>query len=211
MPRSPSDLSTTSHALLGLLALQPWTTYELAQQVRRSLNWFWPRAERKLYEEPKRLVAAGLATAREEHTGRRKRTIYQITAAGRRALATWLGEPSAPPITENEALVRVFFADAGDLSALRSTLEGLEQGARARLAELAAMASGERAFPQRIHLNAITMRLAHDQEAAVARWAQWARAQVAKWEAADDPGDWDAAAVLAELAHIPADLATPER
>ena len=51
-----APLSTTSYAILGLLALRPWTTYELAKQVQKSLGWFWPRAERKLYDEPKRLV-----------------------------------------------------------------------------------------------------------------------------------------------------------
>ena len=55
--------TTTSYAVLGLLSVRTWTTYELAKQVRRRLHWFWPRAERKLYDEPKRLVAAGLATA----------------------------------------------------------------------------------------------------------------------------------------------------
>ncbi len=58
-----SPRTTTSYALLGLLGLRDWTTYELARQVQRSLHWFWPRAERKLYDEPKRLVADGLATA----------------------------------------------------------------------------------------------------------------------------------------------------
>ena len=53
--------STTAYAILGLLTVRDWTTYELAKQVQRSLNWFWPRAERKLYEEPKRLVEDGLA------------------------------------------------------------------------------------------------------------------------------------------------------
>jgi len=69
---------TTAYALLGLLAVRPWTTYELAQQVRRSLNWFWPRAERKLYDDPKRLVAEGLATAtdvRVRFAGDRRVTI----------------------------------------------------------------------------------------------------------------------------------------
>ena len=57
----PSPLSPTSHALLGLLAIQPWSTYELAKQVERSLGWFWPRAERKVYDEAKRLVRNGHA------------------------------------------------------------------------------------------------------------------------------------------------------
>src|SRR6478735_8469709 len=119
-------LTSTSHALLGLLALRPWTTYELTKQVQRSLGWFWPRAERKLYDEPKHLVAAGLATATEQQTGRRKRTVYAITAAGRRALRTWLGEEPAPPALEFEAMVKVFFADSGTLSQLRATLDSVE-------------------------------------------------------------------------------------
>ncbi len=79
--------TTTSYALLGLLHVRPWTTYELAKQVQRSLRWFWPRAERKLYDEPKALVADGLATAAKEFTGQRSRTVYRITDDGRAALA----------------------------------------------------------------------------------------------------------------------------
>ena len=108
--------TTTSYALLGLLALRSWTTYELAKQAQRSLNWFWPRAERKLYDEPKHLVEAGLATAHAESTGKRPRTVYAITRAGRRELAAWLDEPAAPRAGEFEAMVKVFFADAGDLA-----------------------------------------------------------------------------------------------
>jgi DNA-binding PadR family transcriptional regulator len=180
-------MTTTSYALLGLLALRPWTTYELARQVRRSLNWFWPRAERKLYDEPKRLVAAGYATAREEFTGKRKRTVYEITDAGRAALQAWLREPSAPPTMESEAMVKVFFADGGDLESLRSTLAGMEAAARARLAELTSMAEGEHPFPERSHLMHLAMRHHQGQERAMIDWAVWARAEVTGWQAADDP------------------------
>ena len=45
-------LSTTTYAILGLLAVQPWSTYELTRQMDRSLGRMWPRAQRKLYEEP---------------------------------------------------------------------------------------------------------------------------------------------------------------
>jgi PadR family transcriptional regulator AphA len=30
---SPPPLTSTSYAILGLLALRPWTTYELAKQM----------------------------------------------------------------------------------------------------------------------------------------------------------------------------------
>ena len=181
-------MTTTSYALLGLLALQPWTTYELAQQVRRSLSWFWPRTERKLYDEPKRLVAEGYATAREEFTGRRKRTVYEITPEGRAALRAWLAEPSVPPSREDEAMVRVFFADGGALDALRATLAAMEEGARGRLAQLTAMEQGAYAFSGRRHISELAMRLQQDQERTTITWAAWARAEVDGWPATDDPG-----------------------
>lgn len=58
-----TNLTPTSYAILGLLAVRPYTTYELATQVERTVRRFWPRARSKLYEEPKKLVAAGLAEA----------------------------------------------------------------------------------------------------------------------------------------------------
>ncbi|WP_243059395.1 PadR family transcriptional regulator [Nocardioides sp. SR21] len=181
-------MTTTGYALLGLLALRPWTTYELAQQVRRSLSWFWPRTERKLYDEPKRLVAAGFATAREEFTGKRKRTVYEITDAGRAALRAWLGEPSAPPSMENEAMVRVFFADGGDVASLQVTLAAMADGARVRLAELEAMEGGEYPFPERRHITRLAMRLQQRQEQTMIDWATWASAEVARWDATTSPG-----------------------
>src|SRR5689334_18599007 len=172
--RKTSQQDATPYAILGLLSVRSWTTYELAQQVRRSLHWFWPRAERKLYDDPKRLAAAGLAKAAEEYTGKRRRTVYAITAKGRRELKAWLATPSAPPSWENEALVKVFFADGGDLESLRRTLSEMGDASRARLAELAGMAAGEPAFPQRRHLNAITIRLSQEHEEATLRWSAWA-------------------------------------
>src|SRR5581483_2756096 len=97
-------LSTTSYAILGLLALRPWTTYELTQQLKRNLHYFWPRAESGVYEEPKNLVQQGLAESRREPFGRRPRTVYTITSAGRAALARWLEEPSEPSALFSEAL-----------------------------------------------------------------------------------------------------------
>lgn len=127
--RPPTDCSACSN-------IQPWSTYELARQVERSLGWFWPRTERKIYDEAKCLVDSGHATAKPEPTGSRPRTVYKITAKGRRELRTWLGETSAPPKLEAEALVRVFFSDAGNLDQLRATLDDLAATARENLEQL---------------------------------------------------------------------------
>src|SRR5215510_6461656 len=106
-------LTTTSYAILGLLAIRPWSTYELANQLRRSIHFFWPRAESNLYAEPKRLVEAGLAEPREEWNGGRKRTVYSITASGRAAFEDWLRTEAAPQRFESEAYLRILFGDSG--------------------------------------------------------------------------------------------------
>jgi PadR family transcriptional regulator, regulatory protein AphA len=196
------ERTTTSYAVLGLLTVRDWTTYELAQQVRRSLNWFWPRAERKLYDEPKRLVADGLATATREHTGQRGRTVYRVTDAGRAALEAWLDEPPAPPSGEFEGMVKVFFADAGSKDQLLVTLDRIADEARERLATLAGMAASDMPFPHRLHLRALGLALQSEQARAVHRWARWAAEQVHQWDAADDPGAWDPAAVLDRLTTV---------
>lgn len=193
--------TATSYALLGLLSVRDWTTYELAKQVKRSLNWFWPRAERKLYDEPKRLVDQGLATATREQTGRREKTVYHITPQGRAALEEWLSEPPAPRSIEFEGMVKVFFADAGSPEQLLATLDRIEDEATGRIAELAAMAATRPVpFPQRAHLSAIGLRLQYEQEKAVLRWARWARKQITQWDSTKDPGTWDSIRVLDELA-----------
>jgi PadR family transcriptional regulator, regulatory protein AphA len=193
--------TTTSYALLGLLGVRHWTTYELAKQVQRSLGWFWPRTERKLYDEPPRLVAAGLATATEERTGRRPRTVYAITPAGRRELRRWLGEPSAPPALEFEAMIRVFFADSGTLDQLVATLQQVAREADDRHAALRAMIATQPPtddeFASRRHVNALALRFQLDHEQQTAEWARWALAQVATWPSTTDPGGWDWRAALA--------------
>jgi len=189
------SLTTTSHALLGLLSLRSWTTYELTKQVQRGLGWFWPRAERKLYDEPKHLVAAGLATATEQHTGKRPRTVYSITTDGRAALRHWLDGPSTPPALEFEAMVRVFFADGGTLEQLRATLDGVAAAASDGIVELRAMIdtslAGSYEFAGRLPINALALRFQLDHEQLLVDWARWAREQTAAWRSPTDAGGWD--------------------
>lgn len=194
--------STTSYAVLGLLSVRAWTTYELAKQVQRSLNWFWPRAERKLYDEPKHLVAAGLATASRELTGKRPRTVYTITDEGRAELHRWLSTPSAARSVEFEAMIKVFFADGGSIDQLRTTLHRIADEATeriTRLGELTAAISTAPTFPERLHLNALTVRLRLEEELSLLRWADWAQTQITQWTSADDPGTWETHAALADV------------
>lgn len=180
-----SGLTPTSYALLGLLAIKPWTTYELAQQMDRTLSRFWPRAKSKLYEEPKKLVARGLARATDDAVGKRNRTIYTITPKGRRALAAWVAEPAQGPVLEFEQLMKVFFGDNGTTDDLRRTLNDARAWAHDRTLvniEVGRSYLEDRGpFPERAAVNMLVGRFLDDFLDAIDRWAEWATATTETW------------------------------
>src|SRR5213592_2099850 len=181
----PPAMTTTSYAILGLLAVKPWTTHELVQQVDRSLRRIWPRAQSKLYEEPKKLVAHGYARASDDSVGRRHRTRYTITAKGRRALAAWLQRPGDGPILEFEQLLKISFADSGSKADIVANLEAarawvLEQNEE-NLATARAYLDGRGPFPQRAALNQLAGRFLTDFYVMVAHWVDWASSIVEDW------------------------------
>lgn len=185
----PSALTTTSYAILGLLAVEPWSTYELTKQMDRSLGRIWPRAQSKLYEEPKKLVEHGLARARTEPVGRRPRTTYTITAAGRRALAVWLAEPGAGPVLEFEGLLKLFLAEHGTKADALGSLAAVHEWAIERnagnLAAARAYLAGSGQFQQRAAITQLVGRFLTDYYAMVATWTDWATSIVEQWP--DDP------------------------
>jgi DNA-binding PadR family transcriptional regulator len=190
------QLTTTSYAILCLLAIRPWSTYELAKQMRRSLHHIWPRAESNVYAEPKRLVAAGLARAESQRVGERPRTLYTITAAGRRALERWLGTESASSRHESEALVKVLFGNYGTKEELLANLRSFAAEANAVKGLWRVVASdydrGTHAFPERVHVNALIFRWIWEHAELNARWAEWAVERVESWPDVTEPVDAEA-------------------
>jgi DNA-binding PadR family transcriptional regulator len=178
-------LTVTSYGVLAILALRDHSTYELTKQMRLSLHYFWPRAESNVYAEPRRLVAAGLAEAREEWNGGRRRTVFAITRAGRAALAEWLAAPSSRQRYESEALMKVFFAENGTREDMAASIRAIREDAVVAIEHFRSITdryqAGEGPYPERFALTALAARLLAEQHAATARWAAWAEAVVSGW------------------------------
>jgi DNA-binding PadR family transcriptional regulator len=200
------ELTTTSYAILGLLAVKPFTTYELAEQMKRALGRFWPRAESQFYEEPKRLVERGLARAKREQVGRRPRTRYSITAKGRRTLATWVATPpSTGPVVECEAVVKVFFAEHGSRDDVLATLDSLRAwSARRRTEDVERRISteyleGAGPYPERLPWLILAGRFIEDFAEMIERWTDWAEETVAAWpdDVTKAEPAWDVLAAMA--------------
>jgi len=195
-------LTSTSYALLGLLGLRQWPTYELAQQVQRTTKYLSPRAESNLYAEAKRLVADGLARSEESWNGRRRRTIYAITDKGRAALSDWLGQESARSRLESEALLKVFFADYGTKEQLVAAVQALRDEAADELDHWRQISAEQRAgagpFPERLNINMVTMMLLFERARATLAWADWAIEQLGEWPDVNGPSEQELGLRLAE-------------
>jgi PadR family transcriptional regulator, regulatory protein AphA len=200
-----APLTTTSYAILGLLALKPWTTYELAQQMQRALGHFWPRAESKLYEEPKKLVAHGFARSSSELVGKRPRTVYSITPKGRQALAEWVPTPGNGPVIEFEQLVKVFFAEHGTKEDLLATIASVRGWSDQRFTESVGIPQGylegSGPFPERLPWLLLCGQFLTDFLLMVEHWSEWAAEIVESWPddlTAAEP-DWAAMRSMAEV------------
>jgi DNA-binding PadR family transcriptional regulator len=185
-------MTTSSYAVLALLDLKPWTGYELTHQAKRSLRYAWPKSERLLYSEPKKLVELGFATVHQESTGGKIRNVYAITEEGVHALNEWTGTRTQPPRLEIEALLRVLFADHGSredlLRALDELVSDIGEHHQAIVELMASYLDGGHPFPQRTHLSVLFATFQIEMFKTIERWVEFARGEIDEWPATRDVG-----------------------
>ena len=85
-------LTTTEAAVLALLAIEGENSgYDLLKYVSKAIGYVWAPAKSQLYALLPRLVRDGLAQSRKvAQPDRPDKTLYKISAEGRRALRAWL-------------------------------------------------------------------------------------------------------------------------
>ena len=187
----PARLTTTSYAILGLLAVRPWSTYELATQMDRSVGRYWPRARSKLYEEPEEARRPGARGRREPV--RRTSPAHRLPHHRRGAARPGRLAPRSRPGPR----ARVRAAAEARLRGERH--EGRRPGPADRRPGLGLRTEpGEprggprvrrwrRAFPARAAQNLLVGAFLTDFYAMVAHWAEWATPLVEAWP--DSPGE----------------------
>lgn len=135
MPR----LTDTSYAVLGLLdQIGPATPYQLKQVAQVSIFHFWSIPHTQIYTECARLADAGLLDERREESGRRRR-IYSLSAAGRKAQRAWLADPEADLYEIRDPGLLKLFCGADPEALARPQLERHER----RLAAYEEMLGGD--------------------------------------------------------------------
>ena len=134
------ELNATGKVILGMLAARPRSGYEIKQLVDSSARFFWAASYGQIYPELRRLEEAGLIAGADSSQGARQRTVYRLTAAGRRAARAWIARPPEVFEMRDEGLLELFFA--GSIEPARTAEIARERAAtsRAKAAELRSIA-----------------------------------------------------------------------
>ncbi len=95
------------HALLGLLAEQPASGYDLSHRFQELLGSVWPAGHPQIYGELRRLQDDGLIELDSE--GPRGRKAYRTTDTGLEAVRSWLNGDADHTMRLEPLLRSVFF------------------------------------------------------------------------------------------------------
>lgn len=177
------QVTTLGYALLGLLAREALSGYDLAQRLRGRVGFFWSARHSQIYPELARLEGAGLV--RHEvvpQADRPDKKVYTITEAGLAALRAWVVAPVAPAAPRDELVLKAYslwLGDPAEAAALLREQERLHRehqtGYEARLARLEATfgaALREPGGPPFATFLALSRGIGYERE--YADWCGWA-------------------------------------
>lgn len=119
-------------ALLGLLARESLTGYDLTKRFDSTVGFFWSAKHSQIYPELAALTKEGLVTFEVvTQTSKPNKKVYTITADGRAALAAWVAADGEKRSVKDPLLMRVWAVGVTDASAvlpqLRDTLAEMER------------------------------------------------------------------------------------
>lgn len=134
--------SSLGYAILALLAVKPQSGYDISRQMKPPLGFVWQAKHGQIYPELAGLAAAGLVDFENaDKSAGPPRRVHSITAAGRAALAEWVGETPHPKPMNDELVIKAYALGRVPatvaVNLLRDQLEAHEQrlGALEQLAD----------------------------------------------------------------------------
>jgi PadR family transcriptional regulator, regulatory protein AphA len=112
-----------------MLAARPRSGYEIKQLVDNSARFFWAASYGQIYPELNKLEDAGLISGMDASQGARPRTVFKLTAKGRRAAKEWIEREPQVFELRDEGLLELFFA--GSIEPSRTAEIARERAAKA--------------------------------------------------------------------------------
>jgi DNA-binding PadR family transcriptional regulator len=167
------------YALLGLLADEPQSGYDLTLRFERSLKRYaWHARHSQIYPELNKLAADGLITVVAE--GARGRRTYALTETGREALRGWLMDWSSLQPVRNEFVLRLFLMSILDPVEALPLLHGIHDHAEQEVAELEARVEATSGPDGKWEFGRLAAEYGLRQYRAMLEWADWAQAELAR-------------------------------
>jgi PadR family transcriptional regulator, regulatory protein AphA len=169
-------LTTTSHAILGLLSIAPMSGYDLFQAVERSVGRFWPISKSQVYAELTRLEPRGLIQGTDVPQERLPdKRVFQLTEEGEQALDAWLdSSPPDFPQFRISFLVKVLLGHRREPSQTAALLQVVQDEAAAEASEYAEFLELLKAVPDSGYAQ-VTVLFGLRMAEAMAAWAEEAR------------------------------------
>jgi DNA-binding PadR family transcriptional regulator len=128
------ETSILGYALLGLLAREPLSGYDLAQRLGERVAFFWGAGHSQIYPELRKLQRAGLISHKlVPQKDRPDKKVHRITAKGKQLLAEWVASPYEAAPHKDELLLRVYSLWLAEPARAAALLRGEEQRHRERL------------------------------------------------------------------------------
>ena len=125
MDEAQKKVTTLGFALLGVLAREPSSGYEVAQLMKQPVGYFWHARHSQIYPELATLEARGLVTFEVvPEADRPAKKMYSITPAGEAAVREWVTSPIDVPAVRDELVLRaycVWLADPAEAATLFET------------------------------------------------------------------------------------------
>lgn len=110
-------------ALLGLLAVEPASGYDLKRAIDRSTYFIWNATGPQIYNTLHKLREEGCVTSKSlPQVGKPDKQIHTITPRGHTALQEFMSEPIRASVTRDEVLLRIFLGNFASKDAMRREL-----------------------------------------------------------------------------------------
>jgi DNA-binding PadR family transcriptional regulator len=121
---SSTELTLFSYEILALVGREGSGAHDLLRLAKRGRMLAWA-GESQYYTEPKRLAKLGYLSARREPGKTRERTVYTLTARGRRALRDYARTPVSFTPVKSDPLLRLLMCDLVGEEVTRESLATL--------------------------------------------------------------------------------------
>ena len=139
-------------ALLGLLAVEPASGYDLKRAIDRSTYFIWNATGPQIYNTLHKLREEGCVTSRSlPQVGKPDKQIHTITPRGHTALEGFMSEPIRASVTRDEVLLRIFLGNFASKGTMRRELAAYLERIRRERAYLEATKARVEAHPGKKH------------------------------------------------------------